>query len=189
MLSAFANDLHVKLPSTMSPHREVNGSFVNFQPRAGLIVQAVEQRQSWMYNIKKSPFICEVAKIQDFTLVDFRSGRPNQNMNMLLPGSPHWLVSVFSQAWDVAFADNASLATGESAKWDLDVPRLVPGGLEWFVKTLDNVRQVVRGEWQCENGLSGAGLSVRGSPSPLTHPELINGRDSSRSAEAGEALI
>lgn len=189
MLTDFANELHVKLPTTTSPHQEINGPFVDYQPRAGLIVQAVEQRQSWMYNVKNSPFVCEVAKIQEFTLVDFRSGRPNQSMNMLLPGSPRWLVSVFSPEWDVAFADNASLATGESAKWDLDVPKLVPGGLEGFVTALDNVRQVVRGEWQCENGQSGANPSVRNALSPLTHSVLRNGRTSSGPAETGEALI
>ena len=161
-LAEFAEAVVIKVPSTEKPYQEVDGPYLRYKPVPGLILQAMQERQSWTYNIKSSPYLCEVAKVQEFRIRDGTSAKPNQNL--LTPTMPHWTVSVFRREWDVWFANNASLATGESVAWDLDVQKMFPGGTEQFLEDLAQTRQVILGEWRGDDllgSVSGSSPSVR----------------------------
>lgn len=162
ILGTFASGIALKVPTSDKAYQEVDGRYVSFKPVPGLVLQAMQQKQSWTYSIKNSPYLCEVAKIEEFRIPDRKSSKPNQSL--LNSTTPQWVVSVFRREWDVLFANNGSLATGESVKWDLSVEKLFPGGIAQFLEELSQTRQVARGEWKGDDLLesfTGSSPSVR----------------------------
>lgn len=162
VLGSFAGGVGLNMPQSDKPYQEVDGRYVTFKPVPGLVMQALQQKQSWTYSIKNSPYLCEVAKVSEFTISNRKSSKPNQNL--LTAAKPQWTVSVFRREWDVLFANNNSLATGESVSWDLDLQKLFPGGTEQFFEELAQTRQVTCGEWKGDDLLdtvSGSSPSIR----------------------------
>ena len=97
-----------------------------FKYGTNLSVDGSIQKTAWQYRLKnENAYTFEIARYDTFSGSYSKTTARTPSSSM----TTRWGASLYSKAWDTTFSENASLAIGETAKWNPALETFFPEGI------------------------------------------------------------